>query len=435
MRRPVHRGSAKYIAATAIVATATITTTSCTKPKPASEALGGDASAITVAREVDASAIALTTPPDAGPATVAINDDIKDDTQAISVKDGPTVTLHTIGTAMIEVTLSKAMAPGKKLEIERELTSTQGNDAGSAATVQHDAFEKGTRHLHSAAHGAKYTYRARVGPTGTWSPNVTLQVPEPLTPPPGPTKLTARADGAFVVRLAWEATAKSAAGYQVERKAQKGNEEWQLVAVLNPDVRSLEHHHRLPKEQVEYRVRAFNAVGLSASSPTALVILPEAGVSSARLPPPTTMNACIPPVKAAPKTSGGCNPDIDKITDGHEVLNVPSAGDSCRRRLIGEYQGCTREFGAFDLQADIKAVPGYMDEGFPLLHAVAGAGQFAGAEIQTLRFGKGRYAIVDSAIFCGEFQPNPEDATVGAYEADITQCVPPFEVCQRDLAF
>ncbi len=428
---------------TKLLSTAVLASTfaaSCTKPKPASEALAADASAITIAssRDADGAAIAPATPPDASPAAVAINDDVKDDTQTISVKDGPTVTLHTVGTAMIEVTLSKAMTGGKKLEIERELASAAGNsnsDSGSSATVQHDTFDKGTRHLHAAVHGVKYTYRARMGSTGAWSPNVTLQVPSPLTPPPGPTKLTARADGAFVVRLAWEATAKSAAGYEVERKAQKGNEEWQLVAVLNPDVRSLEHHHRLPKEQVEYRVRAFNALGESTPSPTALVVLPETGVSSARLPPPTTMNACIPPVKAAPKTSGGCNPDIDKITDGHEVLNVPSASDSCRRRLIGEYQGCTREFGAFDLQADIKAVPGYLDEGFPLLHAVAGAGQFVGAEIQTLRFGKGRYAIVDSAVFCGEFQSNPEDATVGAYERDITKCVPPFDVCQRDLAF
>jgi hypothetical protein len=72
------------------------------------------------------------------------------------------------------------------------------------------------------------------------------------------------------------------------------------------------------------------------------------------------------------------------------------------------------------------------DEGWPLLHAIAGAGQLVGAQIQTLQFGHGRYTVVDEAHVCGEGEQDADKPTIGSVHDDLESCSPPFESCQRD---
>jgi len=253
-----------------------------------------------------------------------------------------------------------------------------------------------------------------------------LHVPVPSAPPRAPISLTARAESPFSVRLAWESSARSVAGFELELKV---NGAFVRAALLDPNERAYEHHYRLPGQTLEYRVRSFNARG--ASAPTAVAAITTPGMKGPANPPAT--GACVPAVKKPPPSTG-CNPELETLTgaSGNVVSNVPSRGDGCARRLMGKYKGCTREFGVFTFQADVVVVPGYDTEGWPLLHAVAGAGQYVGANLKTLGFSGGRYTIVDDAHVCGDSRNDSEDATTGIVSDDIRACAPPFDDCQRD---
>lgn len=239
-----------------------------------------------------------------------------------------------------------------------------------------------------------------------------------------PSSVTARAETPFAARIAWEARSAPGAGFEVQMKAAG---DFVRVALVDPTERTFVHHQRLPRESLEYRVRAFDASGASPPSPVASVTMPAATSP----PKPLPIGPCIPRPKKAPPSSG-CNPDIDTIDEGngHVVLNVPGAGDGCQRHLVGEYRGCTRELGVFWLQADVTVAKGHETEGWPLLHAIAGAGQYVGATIQTLQFSAGRYHLVDEAHICGDTDPNA-NAKDGRVDEDLRLCRPPFPRCQE----
>lgn len=224
-------------------------------------------------------------------------------------------------------------------------------------------------------------------------------------PPPPPSALTARPESPFAARLSWVTDARDAAGFEIQMKV---GDDFVRAALVGPTERAYVHHLLVPGQRLTYRVRAFHAGGASAPSPVASLTMPErvAPVSPGAKPPP--MGPCVAPVRQAPRSSG-CDPEISTLKgeNGRVLSNVPGAGNGCARHLMGEYAGCTRELGVFELQADIVVVPGHFDEGWPLLHAVAGAGQYTGAQIHTLRFTKGRYVIADEAHVCGE---SPEGA-------------------------
>jgi hypothetical protein len=220
------------------------------------------------------------------------------------------------------------------------------------------------------------------------------------------------------------------AGFELQVKV---NEVFVRAVLVDSTMREVIHHLRLPGEPLTYRVHAFNAAGASPPSPVVTITLPERMDSTSAK--PAAMGPCIAPVKRAPKSSG-CDPEILTLDGGtgHVVSNVPGAGNGCMRHLVGEYGGCTRELGVFALQADVVVVKGHSDEGFPLLHAIAGAGQYVGASIQTLRFSHGRYTVADEAHTCGE-SPAPDSAggpTAGVVTDDLSGCKPPFATCQRD---
>jgi hypothetical protein len=253
---------------------------------------------------------------------------------------------------------------------------------------------------------------------------------DPSAAPATPTSLAVRADSPFAARLSWESATHAAAGFEIEVKV---NDAFVRAALVDPTERDFVHHLRLPGQLLVYRVRSFNARGASAPSPLATITMPEhpterPGAKQA------AMGPCIAPVRHAPKSSG-CDPGISSLEGegGHVVSNVPGAGNGCVRHLVGEYAGCTRDLGAFELQADILVAKGHADEGWPLLHAVAGAGQYAGAQILTLQFAHGRYTVADDAFLCGESAaPSTDDPSAGTVSAALEACAPPFESCQRD---
>ena len=208
----------------------------------------------------------------------------------------------------------------------------------------------------------------------------------------------------FAVHIGWTATGV-AAGFEIQ---QEKGEDHVRVAVLDPGARELTHHFLLPGEVVRYRVRAFNAKAASAWEGAAV------GTPTGDGPSVPPMGPCIRLPARAPASSG-CNPDITILQSpgGNPVSNVPGATNGCRRRLIATYEGRTRELGTFEVQADVLAVEGHSSEGFPLLHAILGAGRYSGARLATLQFRRGRYVEVDMAVFCGEERNDAESPALG----------------------
>jgi hypothetical protein len=234
----------------------------------------------------------------------------------------------------------------------------------------------------------------------------------------------------FAVRLTWEADARMAAGFELE--VQSAGNEYARAALVDATVRELVHHHRLPKREYSYRIRAFNGRGASAPSPAASLTTPEHGTVAAAAVPPCKP---LPSAKPAPQTT--MPQDVVNPGSAKPLYNVPDSTNVLARHLFGEYEGCVREFGAFELQdPSITAVDDYVDEGFPLVRGIAGAGEFAGAQIDTMRFSRGRYTVVDVASFCGLPYPDrdPADPSVGTESGDdLTGYAPPFDTCQRDF--
>lgn len=390
-----------------------------TPPAPDSRPAAVTAAVTAAEAGADVEASAL----DAGP-TVTRPDDVL----TLEAPGGPAMTVRTVGGAVIELTTDSTQ-PWKKVEIERRPAAGAWTDAG----VQRDTLERSGhrdgartgRRLHAATPGVVYTYRARSAGAG-WSPDVTVRSPVSTAPPPAPSSLTARATSPYAVQLEWASEARGAFGFEVEVKVKDA---FDRAALVDPTERALVHHFRLPGQVLAYRVRAFNSRGASAPSPVATITMPERA-PYAKAPPP---GPCVPK-PSRPPPSSGCNPGIETIVAaaGHVVLSVPGPGNGCRRHLLGDYAGCTRELGVFELQADIRAVEGHTNEGWPLLRAIAGAGLYVGAQIQTLEFARGRYSIADEAFFCGERPEEADDLTTGRVARDLTRCAPPFEGCQLD---
>ncbi|HEU4410309.1 MAG TPA: hypothetical protein VFS43_33950 [Polyangiaceae bacterium] len=256
------------------------------------------------------------------------------------------------------------------------------------------------------------------------------RTPAPGGPPPAPASVAAQAASPFAVRIAWEADARAAAGFEI---AVESNGAFVRAALVGPTERAFVHHHRLPGRAYAYRVRAFNARGASAPVGAAATT-PGLGPPPAGAPPPPPCTR-LPPAPDPAKVRG-LPREVLNAGGGRPLYNDPEGTNGWRRHLYGEYEGCVRDFGAFDLQAEIREVPGFADEGFPLLRAVAGAGQYAGARVVTLRFTRGRYAVADVADFCGDPRPEPDPPApgVGAEGAgdDLAGYAPPFDACQRE---
>jgi fibronectin type III domain protein len=395
--------------------------------------LPGGSARLNAAASVPSAALAPAPAPanDGGeaPAVVALPVDEGSPAQQIALPGAPPVTVRPAGPASIEVAVGESSGPRwKAIEVERVLLSLGTRQSDKFERTQPRGGAPTLRHLHAAKPGEQYAYRARSG--GAWSPEITVRVPTPGGPPPAPAAVKAQASTPFSVRVTWEADARAAAGFEIGVES-KGA--FVRAAVVDPTAREFVHHRRLPGRAYEYRVRAFNAVGVSAPSAPVSVTTPELAAlpAGAKLPPCTRL-----PKAQDEAVTPGIPREVLKTEGGRALYNDPERKNHWRRHFYGEYEGCLRDFGAFDLQADVSEVPGFFDEGFPVLHAIAGAGLYAGAEILTLRFARGRYVIADTAYFCGEPQPEPdlEDPRVGTEgnDKDLTTFAPPFDTCQRE---
>jgi hypothetical protein len=386
-----------------------------TPPGPAPTSAGGGGASAAAAGQRDGGAA----PPTVDAATEAFDED--QEVRTIALKDAPLVTIRLLGAALIEVTLAERA----QVEVKRRASSP-------GAVEQRDAFGnedrlENRRLLHTARPGATYRYRARSSGSD-WSDPVTLRAPAPTAPPRAPSGLTARAETPFAVRLAWEASVRATAGFEIltEHRGQ-----FVRAALVDPTERDFVHHLRVPGRHYRYRVRAFNSAGASEPTPEATITMPApAQAPKAKLP---AMGPCVQPVVQAPQSSG-CNPEIEELyaENGRVVFSVPGAGNGCERHLMGDYAGCRRRLGVFTVQADITAVPDWSDEGWPLLHAIAGAGQYVGASIETLRFTRGRYLVVDVAQYCGDGPSDRNELIHGVVDGDPARSFPPFEQCQLD---
>jgi hypothetical protein len=375
-----------------------------------------DASASAV---VPAPSATLDGSPEAG---AAATEDPPDAVHTLTLRGAPALTLRTIGPALIEVRMADGAAPAKVLVERRQ-------DADAAAVFQKDTIEKPSypvpdwrRHRHAAAPGTSYRYRARAN--GPWSEEVVLRTPDVTAPPPPPSDVAVRAEGPFATRLTWKATSRRAYGFEVQVKV---GQEFVRAALLDPTEQEFVHHLRLPGQSLAYRIVAWNVRG--ASAPTAPVTI----TTPAGLDPSIAKAAPMAPCAPVPKHAKGCGfSELTKLESGSVVIYSVPLSKRCGRRLMGRYDGCTRELGSFDLQDDVVEVEGFANEGWPLLHAVAGAGEYVGAQIVTLQFAGGRYSLVDMAVTCGERHPDANDLVTGvAVPDELTQCTPPFETCQE----
>ncbi len=421
------KGNAGMNAATAALVVGAVLVTSCSRLSPSIRADAAPPPTKRDATARDVPSDGTDTGSDGGKEANAANPGVAASPAVeIALEDAPLLTVRALGPSLIELTLSdRAPAAWKTVEVERRVASEEPR--------QHDKFEQSTgrlrvvaphRHVHSAKPATTYAYRART--TGPWSPEVIVRTAAPGGPPPGPTSFDAKATTPFAVRLSWEADAQMVAGFEIE-VASDGNP-YVRAALVDATVREFVHHHRLPKREYSYRVRAFNGLGPSARSPVVPVTTPEHG----RL-----ESAARPPCEPLPKASPNMPHDVVNHRGGKSLYSVPDRTNPLKRHLFGEYEGCFRDFGAFELQdPSIVAIEDYVDEGFPLVRGVAGAGEFVGAQLHTMRFSRGRYTLVDIANFCGSPAPDrdPADPSVGTEAGDdLSAHAPPFEKCQRDF--
>lgn len=348
---------------------------------------------------------------------------------AIAVPNGPAVNVRAAASALLAV--SVAAGTWKAVEVERR--------ASDGGVVQKETFERPrnakeeTRSEHAAKPGVEYMYRARVG-SGPWSPEVAIRLPVPRRAPLVPADVTAVAESPYALRVAWKADTRATAGFEL-LVAKDGAAE-HTAALVSPSARSFVLHLRIPGRRYAVRLRAFNERGISAESATVEATMPAKDPATPATP---TLPPCKPLPKerdeSAPGTFGMGRADVG-LPGGRPLFNDPSGKNGLLRRLYGRVDGCFRELGSFELQAEMRVVEGVEDDGFPLLHAIAGAGQYAGAQLVTLRYVGGRYRQVDAAYFCGE--PYPESATDPRVPPedggpDLTSARPPFGECQRDF--
>jgi hypothetical protein len=335
---------------------------------------------------------------------------------------GPRLAIRQLGAALLE--LSVADSAPAKIELERSYTGSDGNVVTEHDTLEVRSGKRSARRVNTAVPGVTYTYRARAAQD--WSGAVTFRVPVPSAPPPAPKDLKARAETPYAVRLKWQGELDGTSGFEVQAMT---GAEFVRVALVDPTEHELVQHMLVPGDYLQYRVRAFNSVGVSDPSNVSAVTLP-ASVRGFQ-PKVAPVGRCIKG-PLSPSPGGGCNPDVEEIDagSGRVLFNAPDKSFACKRHFIGDYQGCRRDFGAFELQADVIVVPGETNEGWPLLHAIAGAGQYAGAMVLTLRFSKGRYSEVDRAFFCGDRPPDANDMIDGIEDADLGRSSPPFIGCQ-----
>ena len=363
-----------------------------------------------VASAQTASSASATSVPAAVPALPA---------RELTVGAGFAVRVEPKGPSQLEVSVRPPKALLGRWGLQLERTDAEG------VTVSESLVAARTTSLHSAKPGAVYRYRFRVG-TSDWSEFVEARTAIPTRPPPAPSSLQGQAKDAFSLQLGWQADASEVAGFEIERTSELGT---RRSALVDPDKRGYLLKGRRPGSKTSYRVRAFNAAGVSGWSPQVEVTVPKLGPTPALS---KTLGPCLTLPAVAPEAFGIGRSEIRPPPE--ELINEP-AGSGTDRKLIGRANGCLRLLGNIAAQADISIVQAVDPEPYPLLSAILGAGQ-EGAAFAVLRFNGREYENVHQVGVCGEFIP-PEGPSLTAgwkdHGDDPKAFQPPFEACQEEI--
>jgi hypothetical protein len=123
-----------------------------------------------------------------------------------------------------------------------------------------------TAYLNTVALNTSYSYRVRAyNVTGTSAySNVA-----PSSPPPAPTNLTATPVSGTQINLNWVDNATDEAAFSIEQCSGVGCSPTVFIGVVGANVTSVQRTGLVPGTSYSYRVRAYNAAGISAYSNTA----------------------------------------------------------------------------------------------------------------------------------------------------------------------
>ncbi len=339
----------------------------------------------------------------------------------VPLAPGVTVHIEPRGPSLIAVSVEAKPDAPPNWTVDLERYDEGSGPAKETLSITHP------KSVHSAKPGAEYLYRFRFA-GGPPSDRVIVRTAVPARPPAARPTVTARAVDPFTTELAMKSEAHDAAGLEIEVTSARGTHR---AAIVDPDARSFTHRARRPGEKYAYRVRAFNAAGPSAWSEKAEITVPKLSSSA---PFTTTLPACmkkLPP--EPPGASGAGRTELRPAPD--ELLHDPDKKDPTKRHLIGRAKGCLRPLGDVQAQADITVLDSVPAEPLPLLSVLAGAGEYAGAQLVYLRFDGAAYAKVHEVLLCGEPYPiEGPSLTFGFVDdkPDPRGSQPPFESCQLD---
>jgi len=337
----------------------------------------------------------------------------------------PTLQAEAIGPTMIRLTVT---APPQAHVVVTERKS-EGRSPEESRIVTRERSSPVSQVVR-ALPDTTYVYRARAEEDGSaWSGPVSVRtLPAPTSAPRSPTDLTATAVSPFAVELRWKDESDDEYGFALERR---DGDDFVRVALLDPGTTRFVHHGRAPDGDVVYRVRAFNAVGVSAASNRATVHTPKVSDAPAVLEDEWTRSQAalgIAPCRTAATARDEIDegrPPLEKrieYGEGH-ALDLFAAPDSCGNAncnwiAYGTYDGCYRELGLVGGVGSevVTTTP----SGLPVLITVGhGSATEYGAGVAQIV--KGRLLDVDAWTAC---------SIEG--EDDLVKVSPPFEDCQRD---
>lgn len=338
----------------------------------------------------------------------------------VTLAPGVTVHIEPRGPSLIAVSVDAKPDAPQNWTVDLERYDSDSGPAKETLSITHP------RSVHSAKPGAEYLYRFRFS-GGPQSDRVIVRTAVPDRPPAARPTVTARAVDPFTTELAIQSEARDAAGLEIEVTSARGTHR---AAIVDPDARAFTHRARRPGEKYAYRARAFNAAGPSAWSEKAEITVPK-------LSAPAPLSAKLAPcTKLPPEPPGGFGMGRDELRPApDELIHDPDKKDPTKRHLIGRAKGCLRPLGDVQAQADIRVLDSVPAEPFPLLSVIAGAGEYAGAQLVYLRFDGAAYAKVHEVFMCGEPYPiEGPSLTFGSIEdkPDPRNAQPPFESCQLD---
>jgi titin len=154
--------------------------------------------------------------------------------------------------------------------VER-LPST-GGPWTTVATLPPNAMSHTDR---GASADIRYTYRVSATRDGGFSDAIAVSVVTASTPPPAPGAFNAVPQGSTAVGMAWSFGPGNQDGFRIERSTD-GGANWPTIGTVSYNAHNFTDFGLTPEEPQCYRVRAFNAAGVSDASNSVCTTPPAA---------------------------------------------------------------------------------------------------------------------------------------------------------------